>query len=240
MKPFYLKVYSLLPKFLKRRINPLDFMIKAFVHSARPAEGRGVILDAGAGEASFQNYFFNHVYVALDSCIGDKEWDYSKIHLCADLSKIPLAANSVDVAINTQVLEHVSHPEEVLKELYRVLKTQGKLYLTAPQGWHEHQKPHDYFRYTQYSLRILLKSAGFRDIVIEPLGGYFYYLGNRLTYIPKVLFQDLSGLTRCIFFPLELLTLLAFCLLGPVICYYLDPLDRKNEFTLSYKCLAVK
>lgn len=240
MAGFYLKAYSLLPEFLKRRINPLEFSVEAFVSLARPNVCRGVILDAGAGEARFRHHFREHLYLALDSGIGDATWDYSRIHICADLSEIPLRRNSVDAVINTQVLEHLPNPEGVLAEVYRVLKNGGRLHLTAPQGWHEHQQPHDYFRFTQYSLRSMLESAGFRAISIEPLGGYFHYLGQRLTYVPKVLFQQRQGVSRVLLFPLELVSLLSFCLLGPLICYYLDRLDRTKEFTLCYKCLAIK
>ncbi len=241
MRGFYLTAYSLFPEFLKRRINPLEYSIQDFVRSARPeGSSQAVILDAGAGEARFGRHFSDQFYVALDSGVGDSSWDYSKIHICGDLAKIPLASGSVDVVLNTQVLEHVSDPTAVLKEIYRVLKAGGRLHLTAPQGWHEHQQPNDFFRFTQYSLRSILQSAGFQQIAIEPLGGYFHYLGHRLTYIPKILFQDRRGASRAILFPLEIVSLFVCCFVGPMLCYHLDWLDRKKEFTLCYKCLAVK
>jgi SAM-dependent methyltransferase len=240
MTGFYLTAYSLLPEFLKRRINPLEYSIQAFVQSARPDSAQAVVLDAGAGEARFQQYFSDQLYLALDSGVGEASWDYSRIHICADLMNIPLVGSSVDVVLNTQVLEHVPDPALVLQEIYRVLKAGGRLHLTAPQGWHEHQQPQDYFRFTQYSLRSMLLFAGFREITIEPLGGYFHYLGHRLTYIPKILFQERMGAARVLLFPLEVIALFLFCFVGPVICYHLDRLDRKKEFTLCYRCVAVK
>ena len=240
MVAFYRRAYEMLPEFVKRRINPLEYSIQDFIRSANSTSGKSVILDAGAGEARWAHYFDGHLYLALDSGVGDRGWDYSRISVCADLTSIPLASTCVDVVLNIQVLEHVSRPLEVLREIYRVLKTDGKLYLTAPQGWHEHQQPHDFFRFTRYSLEPLLKGAGFREIKIEPLGGYFHYLGQRLTYIPKVLFEGRPGLQRALFSPLELVSLALFCFFSPMICYYLDGLDRKKEFTLGYRCLAVK
>ncbi|MEE2821795.1 MAG: class I SAM-dependent methyltransferase [Acidobacteriota bacterium] len=240
MASLYLRIYNLFPEFLKRRINPLEYAIEAFVESAVSAADGPVVLDAGAGEVRFQEFFANKLYLALDSRVGDPEWDYSKIHVCADLEAIPLPNQSVDLVLNIQVLEHVRNPQSVLRELCRVLKPGGCLYLTVPQGWPEHQQPCDYYRFTQYSLEMLLESVGFERITIEPLGGYFHYLGHRLTYIPKILFKDRRGLIRLLLFPLELVSLISCCFVGPIVCYYLDQLDQTKEFTLCYKCVAIR
>lgn len=236
---FYLSIYRLLPGFLKRRINPLEYAIEVFVRSANPTKN-SVVLDAGAGETRFRKYFLDHHYVALDSRVGDTRWDYSCIDVCGDLAAIPLAADSVDRVISVQVLEHVPDPKTVLTEFYRVLKPEGRLYLTVPQGWHEHQQPNDYFRFTRYALRSLLNSTGFKEISVDPLGGYFQYLGQRMTYVPKVLFEGHRGARRLMLFPLELGLLFLCCFVAPLFCYYLDLLDHKREFTLCYRCLAVK
>jgi SAM-dependent methyltransferase len=240
MASLYIRAFNLLPEPLKRRINPLEYAIEAFVRSAGSGAPHGVVLDAGAGEVRFRKFFSDSFYVALDSTVGEPDWNYSRIDVCADLEAIPLPDQSVDMVLNIQVLEHVPDPQSVLGELYRVLNSNGRLYLTAPQGWSEHQQPHDYYRFTQFSLRSLLESVGFKEIVIEPMGGYFHYLGHRLTYLPKILFQNLGGMARLLLLPLELISLFLCCVIGPVTCYYLDRLDTTGEFTLCYKCLAVK
>jgi ubiquinone/menaquinone biosynthesis C-methylase UbiE len=45
---------------------------------------------------------------------------------------IPLADQSVHIVTLMAVLEHLSHPLEILKEIFRVLKPGGKLLLTVP------------------------------------------------------------------------------------------------------------
>jgi SAM-dependent methyltransferase len=237
---FYQRVYQLLPEFLKRRINPLDYAIRDFVRSAAQFRPGGTVLDAGAGESRFATCFANHFYVALDSCVGDPSWDYRKIDVWADLAALPVASESADMVINTQVLEHVRNPEPVIREIYRVLKPGGRLYLTAPQGWPEHQQPNDFFRFTRYSLKSLFEKAGFRHVEIASLGGYFHYLGHRLSFVPKVVFPGLPAALRIPLLPLEVIVLALFCFLFPLVCFYLDPLDRNREFTLCYRCLAVK
>ncbi len=236
---FYRRAFQRLPAFLRRRIDPLEHSIDRFVRSARTS-GSATVLDAGSGEGRFAHHFTQHLYIGLDLGIGNRNWDYSQLHLQADLAAIPLVSSSVDTVLNIQVLEHVPGPDRVLAEIHRVLRPGGHLYLTAPQGWHEHQQPHDYFRFTRYALQSLLERAGFQDVYIQPLGGYFQYLGHRLTYIPKILFTDRAGFPRVALLPLELLSLFVFCFLTPILCFYLDRLDRKQEFTLGYRCVALK
>lgn len=51
---------------------------------------------------------------------------YKNLNLLqADAHHIPFPDNSFDVVICAEVLEHVSKPENVLKEIYRVLKSDG-------------------------------------------------------------------------------------------------------------------
>jgi SAM-dependent methyltransferase len=240
MGGFYLRAFELLPGFLKCRIFPLDSSIQSYMLDVKPASGDGLVLDAGSGEGRFRGYFSNCRYLALDSQVGDSSWDYSNVDVAADLAAIPLPACSADLVLNIQVLEHVADPQEVVDEMFRVLKPGGKLLLTAPQGWHEHQQPNDFFRFTRFSLTPIFLRAGFSSVEVQPIGGYFHYLGHRLTYIPKILFQKRTAWLRVLLFPLELLSLAVFCFLSPLICYYLDFLDRDKEFTLCYKCVATK
>lgn len=51
----------------------------------------------------------------------------------ADLSKkIPFPSNYFDLVVSTEVLEHLSDPDTFLREIFRVLKPNGKLLLTTP------------------------------------------------------------------------------------------------------------
>ncbi len=234
----YLSIYERMPEFLKRRINPSEYALRSFLTEAARRHVGHRVLDAGAGESRFRPFFSDHAYLAVDAGIGDGSWDYSDLDACADLGVLPFRTGAFDAALNTQVLEHVRDPLGVLREIGRILRPGGRLYLTAPQGWPEHQQPHDFFRFTRFSLKSLLEEAGFEDVQVEPLGGYFHYLGHRLTYVPKILFSDRSGLGRLLLLPVELLFLALFCFLGPIVCYYLDRLDRQKEFTLLYSCSA--
>ncbi len=76
-----------------------------------------------------------------------------------------------DAVFLIEVLEHVSEPQRALAELRRVLKPGGKLILSVPYIFEMHDVPHDYWRFTEYGLRLLLQD--FDDVVIVRRNGYF-------------------------------------------------------------------
>jgi SAM-dependent methyltransferase len=171
----------------------------------------------------------------VDTTWGDRAWDYSKLDVISQLENLPFASQMFDSVICTQVLEHVKEPQLVLNEIARALKEGGMICLTAPQGWGIHQPPHDYFRFTHFGLSYLLQKAGFAEISITPSCGYFGYLANRLTVVPKILFWQIkSKWVRILLFPFEIVSYFLFVILIPLILNAIDFLDRKQDYTLNY------
>lgn len=240
MRGWYQKGFEFLPLFLKRKINPLRYEVEEFAASSARGKPGMTILDAGAGESGLRGYFPHCRYLAIDLAKGDRDWDYTGLDIIGDLHTMPAGKSTADIILNFQVLEHLPDPGRVIQEFHRVLKPGGALYLTAPQGWHEHQQPYDFFRFTSFALRMMMEEAGFEKISIEPMGGYFRFLGMWLSFIPKIIFQPRALPSRIILFPLEIISLGVFSFLLPLCCFYLDRIDRKQEFTLCYKCKAVK
>jgi SAM-dependent methyltransferase len=233
----YHKLFKrLFPDFIKRYIDPVTYEIDTFVISVVNASGVGNrVLDAGAGECRFKPRLKNKSYVAIDAAWGDATWNYSQLDAVGALDRLPFTSGVFDCVICTQVLEHVQEPQLVLNELFRALKQGGVICLTAPQGWGVHQAPHDYFRFTNYALQYLLEKAGFESLSITPSCGYFGYLANRLTVLPKQLFWHIKKRwLRIILFPVELLSYFFFVLVFPLLLNAMDIIDRDRDFTLNY------
>jgi SAM-dependent methyltransferase len=129
------------------------------------------VLDAGAGRSPYRGLFKHARYEAAD--FAQLSSAYAPLDYVCDITDIPVEDGHFDRVICNQVLEHVPEPEKAIAELYRVLKPGGRIFLSAPLFFAEHQKPYDFFRYTQFSLRKMFEEAGFEIARMNWLEGYF-------------------------------------------------------------------
>lgn len=107
------------------------------------------VVDIGAGRAPYKKFVKCNKYIAIDK----ENRGVANDLILADInSGIPLPDESVDLIIMTEVLEHLKNPLNALKEAYRILKDNGLLLLTTPMTWPIHERPNDFFRYTQFGL----------------------------------------------------------------------------------------
>jgi len=75
-----------------------------------------------------------------------------------------------------------------------VLSPGGEILCTCPLFYEEHQKPHDYFRYTQFALRKLFTDAGFVEVKVEWLEGYFGTVAYQFHQMYRWMPRDISHL----------------------------------------------
>jgi SAM-dependent methyltransferase len=129
---------------------------------------RGTILDLGCGSGEYSQILAknkqNHV-IALDSnntlCQRVRQKNNLKV-IHSDAHKLPFKDNSFDTCFCNTVLEHVKEPEQIIKEISRTLKKDGKLIISIPFLQEIHADPYDFQRYTPYGLTNLLKKHGFQ------------------------------------------------------------------------------
>lgn len=213
------------------RLN--KYLIKASA-SIKPGES---LLDVGAGECQYKDYFKQCKYTSQDLCIGDKNWNYSHIDIKSEIYNIPVADGSFDNILCTQVLEHVKYPHKAFAEFNRILKKGGKLFVTCPQAWEEHQKPHCYFSFSQFALKMLAEENGFEIVSIEKEGGKFIFVGSIITNIIPAMFYETKY--NFMIYPLKIVLYPIHFLIG-FSCYFLDYLDFKKDLLLLYECVFIK
>lgn len=155
------------------------------------------LLDAGAGEAKYKKFCKHLNYVSQDIAIYDGKGnsqgiqkntrDYNELDIVSDIYNIPVKDNSFDVVLCTEVLEHLSDPINVFKELNRIMKKNGVLLLTAPFNSLVHYAPFHYSTgFTSYFYNFHLPRFGFKINLIEPNGNYFEYISQEIRRISSV------------------------------------------------------
>lgn len=139
------------------------------------------ILDMGCGIKPYESLFTNTNLIGFDIEKNDQvdvvgvNWD------------LPFDDNRFDAIICTQVFEHTAEIEKTVKEIKRVTKKNGLVYVSAPLAYPEHGAPFDYYRFTQYGLLHIFK--GFEFIKIMPQGGYI----NTMLRLTNTLLNYLPG-----------------------------------------------
>jgi SAM-dependent methyltransferase len=145
----------------------LSRMVRRFAKGTKKGM---VVLDAGAGTSPYRKFFKHAQYEAADFAeLGTK---YAPLDYVCDITDIPVEDARFDRILCNQVLEHLPEPGRAMDELHRVLKPGGRVFLSVPLFYEEHQKPYDFYRYTQFSLRRLFEEHGFVIMRIEWLEGY--------------------------------------------------------------------
>jgi SAM-dependent methyltransferase len=152
----------------------------------------GLLLDVGCGTKQYQSLFSHRVdrYVGFDLGVPFTQPNGQGPDLLGSALGIPLPGNTFDTVVSFQVLEHVPEPQTMLGEIARLLKPGGYLILMAPQMWHLHEVPHDYFRYTRFGLVYLAEKAGLRVVKIQPISGFWIRAGLVMSYRLASLIQE--------------------------------------------------
>jgi len=151
-------------------VNPFFLARRSLWHCMREraSQLRGQLLDVGCGTKPYRSLFEVDEYVGLDV---DNE--ASRRHAIADVlydgRTFPFESGRFDAVLCNQVLEHVFDPDAFIGEMRRVLAPGGRLLLTVPFVWDEHEQPWDYARYSSFGLRALLERHGFRVLQQDKL-----------------------------------------------------------------------
>jgi SAM-dependent methyltransferase len=151
----------------------------------------------------------------------------------ADAHWIPLAPASVDGVIIQAVLEHVLDPEQVVREIHRVLRPNGLVYAETPFMQQVHAGPYDFVRFTSSGHRYLFRA--FEEISAGPVTGPGTQLLWSLDHLARGLLRSkLAGrLVRALFAWLHWVDRLVsppFAVDGAGACYFLG---RRAEHELK-------
>lgn len=91
--------------------------------------------------------------------------------IVGDVCNYQFSKNKFDFIVIPEVLEHLHSPSDALSNLHSALKQNGTMILTTPFILPMHDRPNDYFRFTQHGIELLLKK--FHNVSVIPRNSYF-------------------------------------------------------------------
>lgn len=162
-------------KFNPSIFNPYYIIRKHLLyHISKNAPSlQGKMMDFGCGTKPYKPLFTNvSEYIGVDYNGEGHSHKDENIDVMYDGKKIPFPDNTFDSILSSEVFEHIFNLEEILDELNRVLKPGGRILITVPFAWHEHEMPNDFGRYTSIGFQSLLERHNFKIISLEKTSSF--------------------------------------------------------------------
>jgi len=119
-----------------------------------------------------------------------------EVDVTGDAHFLPFRPCSFQNILCTEVLEHLTNPEQAVREMERVLKPGGTLVLSTRFIFPVHDAPHDYYRFTRHGLEWLFRR--WRILSLAPTDRSFESLN--IAYNRLVHDKNISKLLRAMIF----------------------------------------
>ncbi len=133
------------------------------------------------------------------------------IDCVADARYLPFPTNAFDLVVSQETVEHVADPFEAVREMARVLRPGGRIYLQLPFVIGYHPGPEDYWRFTRAGMAELLHQAGIRQTTVQVsvgVGTGFYriaveFAASLAGRLAAGLYLPVKGVVSLLCYPLK-------------------------------------
>ena len=143
------KTFRLGSRFINSDYTPVD-QLKRTLKEAAPSDR---IVELGSGSRRL-----------LEGIITVDLFPFANVDILADITRLPLKADSVDLVILDKVLEHVPEPWLVVEQVHRILKPGGKTVCICPFIFPYHGYPGHYWNFTKDGLEHLFRDFSACDV----------------------------------------------------------------------------
>jgi SAM-dependent methyltransferase len=183
------------------------------------------VLDIGGRIQPYRELIpFSHTYWSLDVR------QTALVSVLGNAESLPFADDSLDLVICTQMIEYVSEPAALAREIYRVLRPGGSLFLSAPSIF-PRDSEHDRWRFFPVTLKQLF--AQFSEVEVLPecgsLAGFLRTIAVMCDFSAR--YKVVRFVLGCSLFPLiNIFAGFSESLIG----------IKDGSFTVNYSVRAVK
>lgn len=148
-----------------------DLIARVYDQHIKP-NVRGRLLDLGCGKVPLYHAYREQITESVCVDWGNTRHENAFVDVECDLAgELPFQDGEFDTIVLSDVLEHIPRPEHLWNEMSRVLSRGGRILMNVPFYYCLHERPHDYFRYTEFALRRFVDTSGLRLIHLERIGG---------------------------------------------------------------------
>jgi SAM-dependent methyltransferase len=129
----------------------------------------------------------------------------------ADALRLPFAPGIFALVVSQETVEHLPDPFEAVREMVRVLRPQGRIYLQVPFVIGYHPGPEDYWRFTRAGIAMLLGQAGITQpavtVSVGPATGFYRiaveFLAGIAGRMAQGLYLPAKGAASLLCYPLK-------------------------------------
>lgn len=171
--------------------------LKEIVRSFEKYRQNNHLLDVGCGAGILLKAAINEGWEAEGVEVSRSSVEYLQKQnikvFYGDLKAANFAENFFDVVTAVEILEHIDNPEDVLKEIYQVLRPGGIMWATTPHGngiskrllgvrWTCIAPPEHLHLFSVKGIKSLLTKVGFRNVSVSTLGVNPFEIIHSLRY----------------------------------------------------------
>jgi SAM-dependent methyltransferase len=192
-------------------------LFKAVAPLARDVQGN--VLDFGCGSKPYRPLFTDcSSYIGVDIAVSGHDHAESEVDVYYDGKTLPFDDGKFDAVVAFEVFEHVFNIDEMLTELRRTLKPNGKIILTMPFAWPEHEVPYDFGRYTPFGVASVMERNGFSVQTIQRSNGTVEAISQLwIEYFTSRIFRPLGVIGKLAAIPFIALTNLSAIVFGTIL-----------------------
>jgi len=152
-----------------------------------------------------------------------------------DLEKpVPIEGGTYDTALLINVLEHIYNYKQLLKESFRLTKSDGRVIILVPFMFPNHPSPNDFHRFTKEALIKEMIEAGAKKVEVHDLGTGIF--STRHLFLNRLLPNIIRDIHTIIFGPMANLLDKLFIKIARATGRKYDPAD----YALGFMAIGIK
>jgi SAM-dependent methyltransferase len=156
----------------------LNKSLSLYLDELKPSFFQKKILDIGAGEIPFKQFYIN---LDITTCDIQNNKTNTIDFIIKPGEPLPFSDGQFEIIFIFDVLEHIQDDLKFLQECNRILVPGGKIVANVPFMYRYHEIPFDFRRYTPAGLKEIFNKTNFELVSLKKIGSIMFVTKTFLT-----------------------------------------------------------